>query len=136
MNKCDFCINDCRCTSSQRRVCAGLDYQSFQPFEEPKEVRFDNSWAVCGFDFSTALQIIEGIEKESGKEVFRRRGGRALGIEVTFKDGAILRWVPASDRSRAQKFGKMWCDKNIDEDIFHDVILRCYYGKCEDIIWV
>ena len=46
MNKCDYCINDCRCTSSQRRACIESDYQSFQMFEEPKEIRLDNRWAV------------------------------------------------------------------------------------------
>lgn len=136
MQKCDYCMNDCRCTSSQRRACIESDYQSFQMFEEPEEIRLDNRWAVCGFDFPGALKIIEGIEKESGKEVLRRRVGRALGIEVTFKDGTVLRWVPASDSSRARKFGKMWCDKNIDKDILRDVIMCCYYGKREDIIWI
>ncbi len=135
MNKCDYCINDCQCTSSQRRICIESDYQSFQIFEEPKEACFDNRWAVCGFDFQKALQIIENIEKESGKEVLRRIVGR-YGIEVIFKDGTILQWVPASDRSRGRKFGKMWCDKNINGDILRDVIMHCYYGKREDIIWI
>lgn len=91
MNKCDYCINDCCCTSSQRRACIESDYQSFQMFEEPKEIRFDNRWAVCGFDFPGALLIIEDIEKDCGKEVLRRIVGRYLGIRVTFKDGTIER---------------------------------------------
>lgn len=136
MNKCDYCMNDCRCTSSQRRACIESDYQSFQMFEEPKEIRFDNRWAVCGFDFPRASLIIEGIEKDCGKEVLRRIVGRYLGIKVIFKDGTILQWVPASNRSRGHKFGKMWCDKNINEDILCDVVMPCYCGKREDIIWI
>ena len=92
-------------------------------------------WAVVGFNYNTAKQIIESIEESSGKEILRRMRTKHE-IRTEFTDGTLLRWVRASDSSRGQKFGKMWCDKNIDEDIFECVIMPIYFGKREDINWI
>lgn len=92
-------------------------------------------WAVVGFDYDTAKQIMADIEKSSDKEVLRRTQTKHE-IRTEFTDGTLLRWVKASDSSRGQRIGKMWCDKNINEDIFRCVIMPMYFGKREDIIWV
>lgn len=94
-----------------------------------------NRWAVVGFDYDTARQIIASIEESSGKEILRR-GQTKLNLFTEFADGTLLRWVRASESSRGQKIGKMWCDKNINEDILGCVIMPIYFGKREDIIWL
>jgi len=30
----------------------------------------------------------------------------------------------------------MWCDAHIDPYIFKNIVLRMYFGKIEDIIWI
>ena len=92
-------------------------------------------WAVVGFDYETAKQIIADIEVASGKEVLRRRHSNGI-LCTEFTDGTLLRWVKASDSSKGQKCGKMWCDKNIDKNVFRCIILPMYLGKKEDIIWI
>ena len=94
-----------------------------------------NRWAVVGFDYDTARQIIASIEESSGKEILRRKQTK-LDLFTEFADGTLLRWVRASDSSGGQKIGKMWCDKNVDENILRCVILPMYFGKREDIIWL
>lgn len=95
-----------------------------------------NRWAVVGFDYNTAKQIIDDIEESSGKDVLRRIRTKHE-ICTEFTDGTLLKWVNASSfSSRGQKFGKMWCDKNIDEDILKCTIMPMYFGKKEDIIWL
>ena len=95
----------------------------------------DKHWAVVGFDCERALDIINNIKVECGKEVSKMKQNKNE-LQVDFTDGTTLRWVKASDTSRGQKFGKMWCDKTINRDIFNCVICPCYYGKREDIIWL
>lgn len=94
-----------------------------------------NRWAVVGFNYDTAKQIIVGIEESSDKEVLRRIQTKNE-IRTEFTDGTLLIWVKASFASRGQKFGKMWCDKNIDKDTFRCIIMPMYFGKREDIIWI
>lgn len=92
-------------------------------------------WAVVGFDYATAEQIMAGIEQSSGKEVLRRiRTEHEMRTEFT--DGTLLRWVNAAHSSRGQKIGKMWCDKNINKDVLKCMIFPMYFGKREDIIWL
>ena len=92
-------------------------------------------WAVVGFDYETAKQIMADIEASSGKEILRRRQGNDT-LWTEFTDGTLLRWIKASDSSRGQRIGKMWCDKNINKDIFRCIIFPIYRGKKEDIIWI
>ena len=94
-----------------------------------------NRWAVVGFDYDTAKQLIASIEESSDKEILRRMRTKNE-IRTEFTDGTLLRWVKASDSCIGQRIGKMWCDKNINEDIFRCVIMPMYFGKREDIIWV
>lgn len=99
------------------------------------ENRWNNRWAVVGFDYDTAKQLIANIEVSCGKEVVFKAYNK-YGLRVEFNDGTLLKWVIPSENSRGQKFGKMWCDKNIDENILNCVIMPMYFGKKEDIIWV
>jgi hypothetical protein len=94
-----------------------------------------NRWAVVGFDYDTAKQLIASIEESSDKEILRRMRTKNE-IRTEFTDGTLLRWVKASDSCKGQRIGKIWCDKNINEDIFRCVIMPMYFGKREDIIWV
>lgn len=92
-------------------------------------------WAVVGFDYDMAKQLITAIEWSANKDISRRVQSKNE-LRTEFTDGTILRWVKASDNARGQKFGKMWCDKNINEDILKCVILPMYFGKREDINWI
>lgn len=93
-------------------------------------------WAVVGFDYYTAKQLITNIEESSGKEILRRVQSKNE-LFTEFTDGTLLRWIKASSNSiKGQKCGKMWCDKNINENIFKYVIMPMYFGKKEDIIWL
>ncbi len=95
----------------------------------------ENRWAVVGFNRVGAGQIIEDIIATCGKT--RVRGVWSnYGIRVEFSDGTVLRWVHAAESSRGQRIGKMWCDKNIDREIYNCVIRPFYRGKTEDIIWL
>lgn len=95
----------------------------------------NKKWVVVGFDYDTAKQIIAGIETSSGKDVSRRIRSK-YEIRTEFTDGTSLKWVRASENARGCKAGKMWCDKNINEDILRCVIMPMYFGKREDIIWL
>lgn len=94
-----------------------------------------NRWAIVGFDYDTAKQLIASIEESSGKEILRRIQTKHE-IRTEFTDGTLLRLVNASDNAKGHKFGKMWCDKNIDKDVFECVIMPMYFGKIEDINWI
>ena len=95
-----------------------------------------NRWAVVGFDYDTARQLMESIELSSGKEVSRRIQSKNE-LRIEFTDGTLLRWIKASDNGcHGQRVGKMWCDKNINEDVLKCIVLPMYFGKREDIIWL
>lgn len=95
----------------------------------------EDRWAVVGVPYEKARQLINQIERDSGKEVSKRIQSR-FDLITEFTDGTVLRWVRASASSRGHKFGKMWCDKNINIDVFRTVILPCYWGELKDIIWI
>lgn len=95
-----------------------------------------NRYAVVGFNYNRAKQIIDDIEESSGKDVLRRIRSKHE-IRTEFTDGTLLKWVNASSfSSRGQIIGKMWCDKNINENILKRTIMPMYFGKREDIIWL
>lgn len=94
-----------------------------------------NRWAVVGFDYDTARQLISNIEISSGKEILRRKQTK-YELCTYFADGTTLKWVQAAESSRGHKCGKMWCDKNINKDIFACVIMPMYFGKREEIVWL
>lgn len=74
------------------------------------------------------------IEKTCGKTVSKRI--KSSNLVTEFIDGTKLFWVSASESSKGFRFGKMWCDKKIDREIFDLVIMPSYFGNYEDIIWV
>lgn len=92
-------------------------------------------WAVVGFDYDTAKQLISEIEMSSGKEILKRKQTK-YELCTYFVDGTTLKWVQAAESSRMNRIGKMWCDKNINEEILICEIMPIYHGKREDIIWV
>ena len=54
-----------------------------------------NRWAVVGFNYDRAKQIIDDIEESSGKDVLRRILTKHE-IKTKFTDGTILKWVNAT----------------------------------------
>lgn len=94
-----------------------------------------NRWAVVGFDYDTAMRLMASIEESSGKEISRKIQSKNE-LRTEFTDGTLLRWLKASDSAHGQRIGKMWCDKNINEDVLRHMILPMYFGKRENIIWL
>ncbi len=96
-----------------------------------------NKWAVVGFDYNIAIDIMSGIEKTCGKTVSKKfQSKNALTLTTEFTDGTKLFWVRASESSIGFRFGKMWCDERINKEFFNTVIMSCYTGKYEDIVWM
>lgn len=101
----------------------------------PPENMYEKRWMIAGLTFETACDLMCKIEETCGKEVLNRINGRNH-MCTEFADGTILRWLPTTANCHGQRCGKMWCDKNIDRNIFKYVVLPMYFGKLEDIIWV
>lgn len=96
---------------------------------------FENKWAVVGFTRNRAIYIMLEIEKTCGK-IISKKFQNEYEVRTEFTDGTTLKWVRAAESSRGFKFEKMWCDEKIDKEIFNTVIMPCYTGEYEDIIWV
>lgn len=55
---------------------------------------FDKKWAVVGFDYNIAIDIMSGIEKTCGKTVSKKfQSRKTLTLETDFTDGTRLIWV-------------------------------------------
>lgn len=97
--------------------------------------RMQKRWAVVGFTHERAKEIIDEIVSSCGKEISRKLICMNE-IRIEFTDGTVLRHIRASNNARGHKFGKMWCDKNINRDIFDSVIMPIYFGERDDIVWL
>jgi len=95
----------------------------------------ENRWAVVGFDSERGQKIMASIESECGKEVSRRIRNKNEMV-TKFSDGTVLTWVQAAGAFCGQRFGKMWCDINIDDNVWKYIVRPCYFGKLEDIVWI
>lgn len=95
-----------------------------------------NKWAVVVSGYARAKNFMHIIEAASGKEVLYKRQSICFGLYTEFADGTILRWIRPVRSSRGYKFGKMWCDRNIDQEILQTVILPCYWGDRSEIVWL
>lgn len=91
-------------------------------------------WAVVGFNYEQAGIIMSEIERNSGKTVSSKTMSR-YSLQTAFADGTLLRWIPASDNARGHRFGKMWCDQNIDP-ITRRRVMSQYFGLPSEIVWV
>ena len=58
--------------------------------------RNSHSWAVVGFDFYAAKDILEEIEQSCSKTIIRKFIGNYK-MRIEFTDGTILRWFPEKD---------------------------------------
>lgn len=94
-----------------------------------------NHWAVVGFTHERAIEIIEEIAASCGKEINRKILTKKE-IIIIFADGTTLEHIEASELSIGRRIGKMWCDKDINKDILHHVIMPMFFGKWDDIIWL
>lgn len=92
-------------------------------------------WAVVGFTHDGAKEIIEDIVSSSGKEVSRRLISKNM-LLIEFSDGTTLQHIRASENSRGYRIGRMWCDRDINKDILHCVIMPMYFGDRDDIVWL
>ncbi len=98
---------------------------------------FDKKWAVVGFDYYRAIDIMSEIEKVCSKTVSKRiKSSNVPTLTTEFRDGTKLFWLRASEQAIGFRFGKMWCDERINKEFFNTVIMSCYTGKYEDIIWM
>lgn len=95
----------------------------------------NKKWVLVGFPHEIAREVMDDIESSCGKTVSRRIRSK-YELRTEFTDGTILRHMRASDSIRGYKFDKMWCDKTIDEEYLHRVIIPMYSGKLADIIWL
>lgn len=95
----------------------------------------EKRWAVVGFTHKREKEIIEDIVSSCGKEVSRRMIS-SYTLRIEFTDGTVLQHIRASENARGNKIGKMWCDKDINRDILHKVIMPIYFGDRDDIIWL
>ena len=92
-------------------------------------------WAVVGFDYYRAIDIMSGIEKTCDKIVSKKFHSK-YELRTEFTDGTKLIWVEASKSFIGFRSGKMWCDERIDKKFFNTVIMPCYTGEYEDIIFL
>ena len=96
---------------------------------------FNNSWAVVGFDYQSAKELMGNIIYSTDKQIMKTVINTNT-ILCVFSDGTTLRWIPANTNSRGYRFGKMWCDSNIAQDLLDTVILPMYTGHLKDITWI
>lgn len=95
----------------------------------------EKSWAVVGFTHERAKEIIDEIASSCGKEISKKIISKNE-LRIEFTDGTILRHLRASENSRGFRIGKMWCDKDINRDILHCIVMPMYLGNRDDIIWL
>lgn len=91
-------------------------------------------WAVVGFEYEDAKQIMQTIAWDAGKQI-EYCCLDENDMCTVFEDGTLLGWMPVSTSRRAYRFGKMWCDRNISHKAFRRM-LSCYFGDKQDIIWI
>ncbi len=75
------------------------------------------------------------IKSSCVKEVSKRIGDKNKTI-TKFSDGTVLTWVQVPGTLCGEGFGKMWCDKDIDNNVWNRIVRYCYFGKLEDIVWI
>ena len=96
-------------------------------------------WAIITKSKGKALSIIDSIKEEQKsqgnnwiKELYD--GCRTT---VYFENGFCIKAFPPTENFRGSRFHRLWCDINIDQDYFEQVILpMAVYMKYEDIIWI
>lgn len=69
------------------------------------------------------------------KNILRKINSRQ-GTLITFEDGVSLRWIPATTSSRGYKFGKMWCDRTISDEMHWYIKYSMFFGSENDIVWL
>lgn len=92
-------------------------------------------WAVVGFDHDTAKKIFDSIESSCGKMIVRKTDSK-YELVTFFEDGVRLRHIRNSEDCRGYRFGKLWCNKNMDMNAFYSAILPAYTGDPNDIAWL
>lgn len=86
-----------------------------------------------------AINIIDSIKEEQELQDNHWTKEQYNGYEITvyFENGAYLRAFPPIENFRGFRFHRLWCDKDIDQDLLEQVILpMAHYMKYEDIIWI
>lgn len=96
--------------------------------------KYKQNWVVVCSEWDVAKTMISNIENSSDKEILRRIIGK-YELRTDFSDGTQLRWIQTSCSARGYRFGKLWCDKEINKVVLEQVILPMYFGEIEDIVW-
>ena len=96
---------------------------------------WENQWAVVGFSHDQAQRIMQDVERDAGKNVFRRENTKNS-LLTLFEDGTILEWIPATTTRRGYKFGRMWCDSTLDETTMNTVVYPLYFGDRDAVVWL
>lgn len=96
-------------------------------------------WAVVTNDESKAnttwLQILNE-QAEQGNHCIKVVLAKD-GMKYCFEDGTTIIWIKNKIEARGFRFHRLWCDINIDQDYFEQVILpMAVYMKYEDIVWI
>ena len=96
-------------------------------------------WAVVTRDESKAVKVFTQVSKSKKKDgidfiTIRKRENYA---EIVYEDGVCLKWIRPITNCKGSRFHRLWCDINIDQDYFEQVILpMACYMKYEDIVWI
>ena len=91
--------------------------------------------AIVTSERDKALCYMQHIRELHSQDVLQEIVGK-LQARLVFKNGSVIRWIRPVESSRGYRYSKLWCDKDIPHDMLCEVILPCYRGKREDIIWI
>lgn len=96
-------------------------------------------WGVVTTDKQKANRAIAQVLEEQnakGNKVINAHQSKDWG-EICFEDGHRIIWIGHLDNFKGFRFHRLWCDKDIDQDLLEQVILpMAVYMKYEDIIWI
>lgn len=96
-------------------------------------------WGIITKSKGKGLSIIDSIKEEQKLQGnnWVKKLYDGCGTTVYFENGLCVRAFPPIENFRGFKFHRLWCDKDIDQDYFEQVILpMACYMKYEDIIWI
>lgn len=96
-------------------------------------------WAIITTDDQKANKTINQIiDEQNAKDIKTIRGHKNKDCaEFCFEDGNRVIWIGHTGNLKGFRFHRLWCDKDIDQDYFEQVISpMAVYMKYEDIVWI
>jgi len=93
-------------------------------FDDKDYEYFKNSVGIITNNWDKALSFFDNLFKEHGEAVYRRS---KYGLELYY-NGKDYLWIKPNEYSRGHKFGEIYIDTDISEEIFHNIVLPiCAY---------